>query len=280
MDQGKENNLQQIIRDLGRVLIAYSGGIDSTLLAVVAHQELGSNAVAVTAVSPSLPSSDLEEAQAIARQFGCVHVLIESHELENPDYQANTPLRCYFCKHEVYGELVEYGRQHDFQFIIDGTNLDDIGDIRPGRKAAAEYGVRSPLIEAQFTKQDVRDLARQIGLPNWDKPSAACLSSRIPHGTPVTIQLLSQVEQAELVLHGLGIRQARVRHHGEMARLEVPPDDFETVLSQREKVVEQLRAIGYTFVALDLVGYRMGSLNELVKAQSAAQIGATERTII
>ena len=134
MEKGKENNLQQIIRDLGRVLIAYSGGIDSTLLAVVAHQELGSNAVAVTAVSPSLPSSDLEEAQAIARQFGCVHVLIESHELENPDYQANTPLRCYFCKHEVYGELVEYARQHDFQLIIDGTNLDDIGDIRPGAK--------------------------------------------------------------------------------------------------------------------------------------------------
>ncbi len=131
--------------------------------------------------------------------------------------------------------------QHDFQFIIDGTNLDDLGDIRPGRKAAAEQGVRSPLIEAQFTKQDVRDLARAIGLPNWDKPSAACLSSRIPHGTPVTIQLLSQVEQAEMIIHGLGIRQARVRHHGEIARLEVPPDDFEIVLAQREKIVEQLR---------------------------------------
>ena len=141
----------------------------------------------------------MEEAKAIAQQFGCAHVLIESHELENPDYQANTPLRCYFCKHEVYGELVEYARQHDFQFIIDGTNLDDLGDIRPGRKAAAEYGVRSPLIEAQFTKQDVRDLARALGIPNWDKPSAACLSSRIPHGTPVTIQLLSQVEQAEMI---------------------------------------------------------------------------------
>jgi uncharacterized protein len=245
--------------------VAYSGGIDSTLLTIVAHQELGHNAVAVTAVSPSLPGADLEEAKAIAQQFGCAHVLIESHELDDPNYQANTPLRCYFCKHEVYGELVEYARAHDFTFIIDGTNLDDVGDIRPGRKAAAEYGVRSPLIEAQFTKQDVRDLARTLGVPNWNKPSAACLSSRIPHGTAVTIQLLSQVERAEVVLHGLGIRQARVRHHGEMARLEVPPEDFEIVLSQREKIVAQLRAIGYTFVALDLVGYRMGSLNQLLR---------------
>ncbi len=265
MDQLKEKTLRQVIRALPRVLVAYSGGIDSTLLAVVAHQELGHDAVAVTAVSPSLPSADLAEAQAIARQFGCAHVLIASHEVENPAYQANTPLRCYFCKHEVYGELVEYGRQNNFQFIIDGTNLDDIGDVRPGRKAAAEYGVRSPLIEAQFTKQDVRDLARSLGIPNWDKPSAACLSSRIPHGTAVTIQLLSQVEQAEVILHGLGIRQARVRHHGEIARLEVAPDDFAIVLAQREKIVAQLRAIGYTFVALDLAGYRMGSLNQLIK---------------
>lgn len=267
MDKIKETSLRRIIRDLERVVVAYSGGIDSTLLAVVAQQELGGNAAAVTAVSASLPSADLAESQAIAQQFGVAQVLIASHELDDPNYQANTPLRCYFCKHEVYGELLDYARAQGFQFIIDGTNLDDLGDVRPGRQAAAEYGVRSPLIEAQFTKADVRELAHALGLPNWDKPSAACLSSRIPHGTPVTIQLLSQVEQAELVLRGLGIRQARVRHHGEVARLEVPTADFAIVLAQRAKVVEQLRAIGYTFVALDLAGYRMGSLNELLSVK-------------
>ncbi|MBI5565197.1 MAG: ATP-dependent sacrificial sulfur transferase LarE [Chloroflexi bacterium] len=248
-----------------RVVVAYSGGIDSTLLAVVAGQELGDKAVAVTAVSPSLPHSDLEEAQAIAKQFNFAHVLIDSHELDDPNYQANTPLRCYFCKHEVYGELTRYAREHGFAHIIDGTNLDDLGDVRPGRKAASEAGVRSPLIEAQFTKQAVRDLARELGLPNWDKPAAACLSSRIPHGTPVTVQLLTQVEQAEMVLHGLGLRRVRVRHHHEIARLEVDPDDFEIVLRRRETIVERLKPIGYTFVALDLAGYKMGSLNQLLK---------------
>ena len=267
MTTSKQADLRQIIRQLDRVVVAYSGGIDSTLLAVVAGAELGDRAVAVTAVSPSLPHADLAEAQSIAQQFNFAHVLIDSHELDDPNYQANTPLRCYFCKHEVYGELTTYARDHGFTHIIDGTNLDDLGDVRPGRQAAREAGVRSPLIEAQFTKQDVRDLARELGLPNWDKPAAACLSSRIPHGTPVTIQLLTQVEQAEMILHGLGLRRVRVRHHNEIARLEVDPADFTLVLDQRETIVAQLKPIGYMFVALDLAGYKMGSLNQLVKVQ-------------
>jgi pyridinium-3,5-biscarboxylic acid mononucleotide sulfurtransferase len=170
--------------------------------------------------------------------------------------------------------LTRYAREHDFTHVIDGTNLDDLGDVRPGRKAAVEAGVRSPLIEAQFTKQDVHDLARELGLPNWDKPAAACLSSRIPPGTPVTIQLLAQVEQSETILHGLGLRQVRVRHHGEVARLEVDPADFDCVLGQRAIIVERLTATGYRFVALDLIGYRTGSLSRSKIEESAPPAAA------
>jgi uncharacterized protein len=191
--------------------------------------------------------------------------MLNSQETEDERYLENTSRRCYWCKHEVYGLMEAYARENGFAYLVDGTNFDDIQDHRPGRQAAREYGVRSPLIEAQISKDEVRAMARALGLPNWDKPASACLSSRIPYGTAITIQLLSKVEQGERVLHELGIKQVRVRHHGEIARLEVPIEDFGTMVAQHESIVEAFHKIGYQFVALDLAGYRMGSLNTWIR---------------
>ncbi len=248
--------------DLQSVAVAYSGGVDSSLLLKVAHDCLGNRAVAVTAVSPSLPAGELAEAQEIARTIGARHVLLTSHETEDERYLANSPNRCYFCKREVYAELSEFARRAGLHAIVDGTNADDATDHRPGRQAAQEHGVRSPLLEAGLTKAEIRQLARQMGLPNWDKPAAACLSSRIPYGTPITLDMLSQVERAEQALKQLGVRQVRVRHHGQVARIEVDPADFPTLLAQRESIVRQLEDIGFAYIALDLVGFRSGSLNK------------------
>jgi uncharacterized protein len=221
--------------------------------------------VAVTAVSPSLPRRELEEAKSLARLIGIIHVALESHEVEDSRYAENSPLRCYWCKHEVYGLLARYAREHGFAAVIDGTNLDDTRDPRPGRRAAKEHGVHSPLLDAGFTKAEVRTLAQALGLPNWNKPAMACLSSRIPYGMPVTLHALSQIERAENVLHHLGARQARVRHHSQIARLEVDETDFAIILAKREQILAELRALGFTYVALDLAGYRAGSLNETMK---------------
>jgi pyridinium-3,5-biscarboxylic acid mononucleotide sulfurtransferase len=265
MLETKFERLTHSMRAMQSVVVAYSGGVDSTLLLKVAHDCLADRALALTAVSASLPSLELQQAREIAALIGANHVLIDTLETEDPRYQENTPIRCFFCKDTVYQDIVSYAHQHGFHYVIDGTNADDVGDHRPGRKAALEHGVRSPLQEVGLTKSEVRQLARSFDLPNWDKPSAACLSSRIPYGTPVTPQNLSQVEKAERLLHQLGFRQLRVRHHGQLARIEVDPAEFNRLLSLREQVVPYFKDLGYHYITLDLLGFRSGSMNEVLK---------------
>jgi pyridinium-3,5-biscarboxylic acid mononucleotide sulfurtransferase len=263
--QDKLNRLNGLLKDMESVVVAYSGGVDSAFLLKVATGCLAERAVGVTAVSASLPSYEREEAETLARSIGARHILIDSHETEDRNYLENSPNRCYFCKSDVYTRLIDYAEQNGFHFVVDGTNLDDVGDHRPGRQAARERGVRSPLQEAGFTKEDIRSAARELGLPNWDKPSAACLSSRIPYGSTITLEALSQVAQAELLLRKLGFRQLRVRHHDTLARIELEPQDFAGALERHEEIVAGLKKLGYTYVTLDLAGFRSGSMNEMLR---------------
>ena len=248
------------------VIVAFSGGVDSTLLLSAAKHILGDDVIAVTAVSPSLPAAEEEQTQHLARQIGARHTFIDSTEAQDPRYLENTPERCFFCKNDVYTHIVAYAQEHGYRFVVDGTNADDVDDHRPGRKAAREHGVRSPLQEAGITKADIRALAKEYGLPNWDKPAAACLSSRVPYGTSLTLESLSQIEQAEDALRNMGFGQLRVRHHQQVARIEVEPEGFSRVLESREQIVSKLTALGYAYVALDLAGFRSGSMNEVLRA--------------
>ncbi len=261
----KHQALRELIAGMERVIVAFSGGVDSTLVLKVAYDVLGENALGATAASPSLARSEREETANLARLIGVPHIFVETHELDNPNYAANPSNRCYFCKSELYDVLVPIAAGRGYRFILDGTNADDVGDFRPGQEAAREHGVRSPLREVGFTKAEIRSLARQLGLPNWDKPAMACLASRIPYGQAVTIPALRRIDEAEAFLRSLGFRQLRVRHHDSLARLEVEPEAFPAVLRRREEIVAGLRALGYTFVTLDLAGFRSGSMNDMLR---------------
>ncbi len=264
MLEEKLQRLRDVIGTAESAVVAFSGGVDSTFVAAVASDVLGDRAVAVTGVSPSVPASEIAEARELARRIGIRHDLIDTHEMEREGYVENSPMRCYHCKTELYSLLEAYARDRGYAAILDGCNVDDLGDHRPGRIAAAEHGVRSPLIEAGLTKAEIRELSKARGLPTWDKPAMACLASRIPYGTPVTIEALTQVGAAESALRALGFRQLRVRHHGDVARIEIEPADMPLLLDPevRAEAVRRVRETGFRYVTLDLAGFRSGSMNE------------------
>ena len=270
----KQDRLFRVLRSLGKVLVAYSGGTDSAYLAWAAREVLGDNAIAVTADSPSIPESHKRDAIAFAERFGIRHEMIPSHEFDNPAYTANNPDRCYHCKDELFRRMEQIAPRYGGAVIVYGVNTDDLGDYRPGQNAARLHGVKAPLVEAGLSKADIRELSRMAGLPTWDRPAAACLSSRVPYGTPVTPDVLRRVEMAEERIRALGFRQFRVRYHGELARLEIDRAELPQAFSLEmfDCLSAIFKELGFLYSAIDLRGYRQGSLNEaLATAREGSQ---------
>src|ERR1035441_1057073 len=262
----KPRHLLADLPAMGRVIVAFSGGTDSAYLAWAAHRALGANAVAITADSASLPESHKRDAEAFVARFGIAHEYIATREFENPDSLRNSPDRCFHCKDELFTRLAAVGRERGYQHIVYGVNLDDLGDYRPGQNAASAHRVAAPLADAGLTKAEIRELSRLAGLPTWDRPASACLSSRIPYGTPVTIQTVKTVETGQERVKGLGFRQFRVRYHGDVVRIEIAREEMQRALTidMAERFTTIFKALGFRYVALDLEGYRQGSLNEVL----------------
>jgi len=265
----KEERLREIFRELDSVIVAYSGGVDSSYVAYVANEELGARAVCITGQSASLPAYQRAEIDRVVSKFGFQHEVIRTEELENAGYRANNPDRCFFCKDELYRKLESVARTRGITNIVDGSTVDDLGDYRPGRQAAAQHAVRSPLIEAGLTKSEVRELSRRATLPTWDKPASPCLSSRIAYGTTVTIERLSKVDRGEEILREFGFREFRVRHHDQLVRIEIAPAEMDRVLNKEliDELARRFRELGFKYVTLDLEGFRSGSMNEVLDSR-------------
>lgn len=274
----KWDRLRTLLRSMKCAILAYSGGVDSSLLLRATAEVMGHRLIAVTAVSETYPPGELEAAKEFARTLGVTHRILRTQELSSEEFARNSPERCYFCKKELYGKLKKIAETEGISCILDGSNTDDLADYRPGRKAAEEFSVRSPLVETGLSKSDVRELARFLNLPMWDKPSLACLSSRIPYGTRITPDIIETVQTAEDNLRVLGFRQVRVRHHGEIARIEIDREAFGQLLTDDAivKITEALKGLGYIYVCLDLEGYRTGSMNAAWDREQRARAESRE----